>query len=260
MKILSLHPRYLSDETINAEHDFLHSLLDALSDEDAEAMEHPDFFRYNGRRGQLYIRHRMLAEEMLLRAMSHTTMVDRRLIEADEWKDPDIPEKEILGQADEHKGGAGRVPLTGSEEIITLTGENDMRSVVVGVLELDVLKAFWKIYSFLVMERSYSRYRTLADPIKGKGRGQVWFLFDLMMEEAFASEPEDRAPAIAYETMWEMLEAEATGEESGEYERLTGLLEPGKVSIEMRKFLAESARRQDNDELVRSGLLAPYLL
>jgi len=259
MKILSLHPRYLSDETINEEHDFLHSLVDALSDEDAEAMEHPDFFRYNNRRGQLYIRHRMLVEEMLVRAMSHTTIIDRRLIEADEWKDPEIPEEEILQQAEELKDAAGRITLEGSEDVITLTGKNEMLSVIIGVLELDVLRAFWKVYRFLVMERSYSKYRTLTDPVQGKGRGQVWFLFDLMMEEALAIEPEDRAPAIAYETMWEMLEAEATGEEKKEYEKLAGLLEPGKVSIEMRRFLAESARRQDNDELVKSGLLAPYL-
>ena len=70
MKIHLVHPKFLGDDIITQEHDFLHKLFDSLATD--EPMEHPDAFRYNGRRGQLFARHRRLVEEMLLRTSTVT--------------------------------------------------------------------------------------------------------------------------------------------------------------------------------------------
>ena len=84
-------------------------------------------------------------------------------------------------------------------------------------------------------------------------------LFDLILEETFSEEPDDRAPAIAYESIWEYLSEGAADDEKVEYERLMGELEPGKASLDMRRFLAAMASRQENKDLTRSALLSPYL-
>ena len=84
-------------------------------------------------------------------------------------------------------------------------------------------------------------------------------LFDLMMEEALAQTPEERAPAVAYGTIWETLQSRATDGEKEEYCRLTGELEPGKVSLDMRRFLASVVERTGDEDLKVSALLAPYL-
>ena len=56
-----------------------------------------------------------------------------------------------------------------------------------------------------------------------------------------------------------MLEDRATEEEKEEYSRLTGELEPGKVSLDMRRFLASVADRVGDEDLKVSALLSPYL-
>ncbi len=255
MRILSVHPKYFSDDRLNGEHDFLHKLYDALGKGGALA-EHGDYFRYNGRRGLLYIRHRMLVEEMIARGLTHTTLIDRRQIDADEWKPLETSAKEILADRDLvlEEGVEGRTPLPDEDDPAALTGENDLHSALIGVTEHDILIGLWKRYRYLVMERSYGRYRSLADPIQGKARGQVWMLFDLMMEEALAADPDDRGPRIAYETMWEQIEEQATEEDKEEFGKLLEALQPGEISLPMRRFLAGVASRCDHEELLKSQL------
>ena len=139
------------------------------------------------------------------------------------------------------------------------TCPGDLCSVIPGVVDLEVLRGLWRVYRHVVMERSYSRYRSLIDPVQGRGRGSVWMLFDMMMEEAFAIEPEEKGPAIAYETIWEFLGEKASDAEREEYGRLAAALEPGKPSLAMRRFLAAVANRQENGDLRVSALLAPYI-
>ncbi len=258
-RIHLVHPKFINDAWLVSEHDFLHRLLDSLS-EGKEVLDHPDAFRFNGRRGQLYIRHRKLAEELCLRGMDHTTYLDRRIIEADEWGAPEREPEDLMREVQEHRGAPeGRLPLPEGGDEKDYTCPEDICSVVVGIVEEDILLALWKIYRFMVMERSYSRYRSLADPLQGRMRGSVWMLFDLMMEEALGSAWEDRGPAIAYETMWERLQEGATPEEKAEYLRLEGALVPGRPGLEMRAFLASVATRQDDKDLQYSALLTPYL-
>ncbi|MCJ7499633.1 hypothetical protein MUP29_05210, partial [bacterium] len=66
-------------------------------------------------------------------------------------------------------------------------------------------------------------------------------------------------PAIAYETIWEYLQEGATREEQADYDRLVGELVPGKASLDMRRFLASGASRQEIEDLTRSALLSPYI-
>jgi hypothetical protein len=260
MHIHLVHPKFLSDELLQHEHDFVHKLFDSLSEGDKESLEHPDAFRYNGRRGQLYVRHRKIVEEMIIRGMTHDTLIDRRDIKTEEWAEPDLSPEDVLAEVEKLRAAAsGRVPLPKTTDPADYTCLDDISSVFVGSVEHDILRGLWKIYRHVVMERSYGRYRSLLDPLQGRGRGSVWMLFDLMMEEALAQMPEDRAPGIAYETIWETLEEKATDEEKAGYERLTGDLEPGKIGLEMRRFLAGVAKRQDNKDLMLSALLSPYM-
>jgi hypothetical protein len=260
MKIHLVHPKFLDDELLQQEHDFLHELYGSLSEGEKGTMEHPDLFRYKERRGQLYIRHRKIVEELGIRGIVHDTLIDRREIEAKEWEPPEVSTDQIMEEAGQLRGGAtGRVTLPDSTAAADFTCPNDITSVIAGTMELDMLRALWKVYGHVVMERSYSRYRNLQDPVQGRGRGSVWMLFDLMMEEALAQVPEERAPSIAYETIWEPLEGNAGEKEKQEYARLTGELKPGKVSLDMRRFLAAEAQRQGNEDLMISALLSPYL-
>jgi hypothetical protein len=260
MPIHLVHPKFLNDELLRQEHDFLHELYDSLADGGKGVMGHPDLFRFKEHRGQLYIRHRKIVEELGIRGIVHDTLIDRRAIGAEEWKPVDVTEEKIVEEAGQLRGGVtGRVPLPDTTAAADFTCPDDISSVIAGTVELDILRALWKIYRHVVMERSYSRYRTLQDPLQGRGRGSVWMLFDLMMEEAFAQVPEERAPAIAYETMWESLEDNAGEGEKQEYARLAGELKPGKVSLDMRRFLAAEAQRQGSEDLTVSALLAPYI-
>ncbi|MDF1535604.1 MAG: DUF1722 domain-containing protein [bacterium] len=264
-KVHLVHPKFLSDGLLAVEHDFLHKLFESLSSEKGDTLEHPDAFRYNGRRGQLYIRHRKLAEEMDLRAIEHTTPIDRKQIEVAEWSAPEVDGGEILKEADElredgrGKGYGGRVPLPSTGSAEDYTCPDDFTSVILGVPEDDILVAMWRIMRFLVMERSYSRFRSLAELLQGKRRGSIWILFDLMLEEAYAHPHDERAPSIAYESVWEILEKQATEEETIRYKELVGELVPGKVSLDMRRFLASVTARQDNEDLKYSAILAPYI-
>ena len=261
MKILSIHPKYYSDDRLNNEHDFLHELYDALSAEGAAFGDHKDYFRYNGRRGLLYLRHRMLVEEMITRGLSHTSLIDRREIEADEWSPLDTADDEIYSHRDliREEGPPGRVPILDGDDADTLIGRMELSSALIGVTEHEILIGLWKRYKHLVMERSYSRYRNLTDPIQGEGKGQKWILFDMMIEEAFAADPDDRAPGISYETIWEQLEDRALPEETARFGELLEALEPGKISLEMREFLAGVASRCGDEELLKSQLFKAYL-
>lgn len=260
MKVSTIHPKFLSDQRVMDEHDHVHRILDLLGDEDSVS-EHPDYFRYNRRRGLLYVRHRILVEEMIARGIGHTTLIDRRTIEAEEWEKLDISDQEILEDLDEVgvDGSPGRVPLPGGEDLDALICSEDVNSAVPGVMEKNDLFVLWHLYRYVVMERSYRRYRSLADPIQGKARGQVWMLFDLMMEEALAEDPEDRAPGIAYESVWELVEERATEDEKAEFKKLFDALEPGKVDVGMRKFLARVADRIGDEKVLASQMLRPYL-
>jgi hypothetical protein len=259
-KIHLVHPKFLGDDLLVAEHDFLHDLFNSLTSESGDTLEHPDAFRFNGRRGQLYIRHRKLAEEMDLRAMEHTTPIDRKLIEADEWSAPEVEDKEILGDAvTVRESGQGRVELPSTDAVEDYTCPDDFTSVVVGVVENDLLLALLRVMRFLVMERSYTRYRSLTETLQGKRRGSLWMLIDLMLEEAFAHPHDEGAPAIAYESVWEILTEQATDEEKDRYKELVGELVPGKISLDMRRFLASVGGRQGNDDIKFSAMLAPYL-
>ena len=91
MRIHFVHPKFLSDALLEEEHDFLHRLFDALSEGEKGSIDHPDLFRYRGRRGQLYIRHRKIAEELGIRGLPHETFFDRRNIEPEEWEEPGSP-------------------------------------------------------------------------------------------------------------------------------------------------------------------------
>jgi len=260
MRIHFVHPKFLGDGLLQEEHDFLHRLFDALSDGGKEKMDHPDLFRFQGRRGQLYIRHRQIAEEMGIRGMPHETVLDRREIEPEEWSDIQIDPQEVFADATEvGSGPPGRVPLPESRDPEDFTCSGDFCSVIPGKVDLEILRGLWRIYRHVVMERSYARYRSLIDPVQGRGRGSVWMLFDVMMEEAFAQAPEEKGPGIAYETIWEFLSEEASDPERVEYQRLAAALEPGKVSLDMRRFLAAVANRQGNTDLTVSALLKPYL-
>jgi len=260
MKILTIQPKFYSDQRLVDEHDHLHEILDLLSDEDSTS-EHPDYFRYNGRRGLLYIRHRILVEEMITRGLDHGTLIDRRAINAEEWKDLDISDEEVLEDLEQVRSddSVGRIPPLDGEDLDLVTGKYEIRSAVPGVLENEDVVVLWHLYKHVVMERSYSRYRNLSDPIQGKGRGQVWMLFDLMLEEAFAEDPDDRAPGIAYETMWEAVEENATEDEREQFNSLLDGLKPGKVDLGMRKFLAGVVARVGDEKLLMSQLLRPYL-
>jgi len=258
MTIHHVHPKFLSDDTIVQEHDFLHKLFDSLGTE--EPMEHPDAFRYNGRRGQLFARHRRLVEEMLLRTIPHTTFIDRRDIDSDHWAEPDVTPEDVLKEVEELGGGSGgRVDFHDSSDPADFTCLDEISTVLIVHTEQDILRALWRIYRFTVMERSYSRYRSLNETLQGRGHASVFMLFDLILEEAFAEEPDDRAPAITYESIWELLQEGATSEEQSEYDRLVAELEPGKASLDMRKFLASAASRQGIEDLTRSALLSPYV-
>jgi hypothetical protein len=258
MRIHLVHPKYLNDELLTREHDFLHELFDSLETEDP--MEHPDAFRYNGRRGQLFARHRRLVEEMQLRAISHTTLIDRREIDSEHWGEPDYTPEDVMKEVQWLKvGPPGRVPFPESEVPEDFMCLNEISTVLIYHTEQDVLRALWKIYRFNVMERSYSRYRSLTETLQGRGNASVWMLFDLLLEETFSQDPEERAPAIAYESIWDYLQEEAMQEEKAEYERLVGDLEPGKASLDMRRFLAGAASRQGIEDLKRSALLSPYV-
>jgi len=258
MQIHLVHPKFLSDDLIIEEHDFLHTLFDSL--ETDEPLEHPDAFRYNGRRGQLYARHRRLVEEMQLRAIPHTTLIDRRDIDPDHWAEPDVSPEDVLKEAAELKGrGAGRVPLPESGNPEDYRCLEEISTVLIFRTEQDILRALWKIYRFNVMEQSYTRFRSVTETLQGRGNASVFMLFDLILEETLAQEPDERAPAIAYETIWEHLEEGATQEERAGYERLAGELEPGRASLDMRRFLAATASRQGMEDLTRSALLSPYI-
>lgn len=258
MKIHLVHPKFLSDDIIVQEHDFLHKLFNSLGTD--EPMEHPDAFRYNGRRGQLYARHRRLVEEMILRAIPHATLIDRRDIDPEHWNEPDVTAEDVLKEVEWLKDRpAGRVPLPESGDPGEFTCLHEISTVLIVHTELDILQALWRIYRFTVMERSYSRYRSLTETLQGRGKASVFMLFDLILEETFSEDPDDRAPAIAYETIWEYLQEEATPEEVADYERLTGELQPGMASLDMRRFLAKAAVRQGREDLSRSALLMPYI-
>jgi len=260
MRIHLVHPKFLSNQLLEEEHDFLHGLFDALSEGEKGGIDHPDLFRYRGRRGQLYIRHRKIAEELGVRGLPHETLLDRRNIEPEEWDEPETSPEMVFSDAGEvREAGPGRVAFPETENPEDIVCPKDLCSAIPGKMEVDILRELWRIYRFVVMERSYARYRSLTDPVQGRGKGSTWMLFDLMMEEAFAQLPEERAPAIAYETMWEGVQGEATDVEKGEYARLSASLEPGKVSLDMRRFLAAVAKRQGNEDLTVSALLTPYL-
>ena len=258
MQIHLVHPKFLSDDIITQEHDLLHKLFDSLATE--EPMEHPDAFRYNGRSGQLFARHRRLVEEMLLRAIPHTTLLDRKEIDSDQWDEPDVTPEDVLKEVEWLRAGsAGRVQLPDSDDPVDYTCLNEISTVLIVHTEQDILRALWRIYRFTIMEQSYSSYRSLTETLQGRGNASVFMLFDLILEEAFAQNPDEGAPAIAYETIWEYLQEGATPEESAEYEKLNGELEPGKASLDMRRFLASAASRQEIEDLTRSALLSPYL-
>jgi hypothetical protein len=260
MHVHLVHPKFLNDELLRQEHGLLHELYESLSEGEKGTTGHPDLFRYKEHRGQLYIRHRKVVEEMGVRGIIHDTLIDRRSIEAEEWAPVDVSRDEIVEEVGLLKEGvAGRVALPDSTSVDDFTCPDEISSVITGLTELDMLRALWKIYRYVVMERSYSRYRTLMDPVQGRGRGSVWMLFDLMMEEAFAQVPEERAPAIAYETIWESLEDNAGDGERHQYARLAGELQPGRISLDMRRFLAAEAQRQGNEDLTVSALLSPYI-
>lgn len=259
-KIHLVHPKFMSDDLLIVEHDFLHDLFNSLTSESGDTLEHPDAFRFNGRRGQLYVRHRKLAEEMDLRAMEHTTPIDRKLIDAEEWSAPEVDDEEILSDAAQvREGGQGRIELPSTESVEDYTCPDDFTSVVVGVGEDDLLLALLRVMRFLVMERSYTRYRSLTETLQGKRRGSLWMLIDLMLEEAYAHPHDDQAPAIAYETVWELVTEGATGEEKDRYNELVAQLVPGKISLDMRRFLAAVGYRQGNDDIRFSAMLAPYI-
>jgi len=258
MKVHLVHPKFLSDDTITQEHDFLHELFDSLATE--EPMEHPEAFRYNGRRGQLFARHRRLVEEMLLRTIPHTTLIDRRDIDSDHWGAPDVTPEDVLKEVEELRGGSeGRVAFPDSTGPGDFTCLNEISTVLIVHTEQDILQALWRIYRFTVMERSYTRYRSLTETLQGRGKASVFMLFDLILEETFSEDPDERAPAVAYESIWEYLQEGATPEEQAEYERLVGELEPGKASLDMRRYLASVASRQEVEDLTRSALLSPYI-
>lgn len=258
MKIHLIHPKFLSDDLITREHDFVHKLFDSLGTD--EPMEHPETFRYNGRRGQLFARHRRLVEEMLIRAIPHTTLIDRRDIDSDHWSEPEVTAEDVLKEVEDLKGGpAGRVQFPESTDPGDFTCLDIISTVLIVRTENDILQALWRIYRFTVMERSYSRYRSLTETLQGRGKSSVFMLFDLILEETFSEDPDEGAPAIAYELIWESLGEKAAADEKAEYERLTAELVPGKPSMDMRRFLASVASRQKNEDLTRSALLAPYL-
>lgn len=260
MRIHHVHPKFLGDALLQEEHDFLHRLFDALSEGGKADLDHPDLFRFRGKRGCLYVRHRRIAEELGTRGIPHGTALDRREIDPEEWREPEAPSEEVLEDARAvGEGQPGRVPLPDSTDPEDFTCPGEICSAVPGVTDLEILRGLWRIYRYAVMERSYGRYRSLADPVQGRGRGSVWMLFDLMMEEAMAQVPEEKAPAIAYGTIWEILEEKAAGPEKEEYARLSSALEPGKFSLEMRRFLAGAAARQENRDLTVSALLGPYM-
>ena len=258
MRIHLVHPKFINGDLIAKEHDFLHELFDSLGTD--EPMEHPDAFRYNGRRGQLYARHRRLVEEMLVRGISHTTLIDRKDIDPEHWNEPEVTSEDILKEVQWLRGEpAGRVDMPDSDDPRDYTCLDDISTILIVHTEQDVLRALWRIYRFTVMEHSYSRYRSLSETLQGRGKASVFMLFDLVLEETFAQDPDDRAPAIAYESVWEYLADGATPEESAEYERLAGELKPGVISHDMRRFLAGAAVRQGIEDLTRSALLAPYI-
>ncbi len=258
MKIHLVHPKFLSDDLLSQEHEFLHILYNSIATD--EPMDHPDAFRYNGRRGQLFARHRRLVEEMMIRTISHTTLIDRRDIDSDHWSEREIADEDVLKEVEELKDGpAGRVKLPDSTDPVDFTCLDVISTVLIVRTENDILRALWMIYRFTIMERSYTRYRSLIETLQGRGNASVFMLFDLILEETFAEEPDDRAPAIAYDSIWENLGEKAVADEKAEYERLVGELLPGKPSIEMRRFLASVSSRQGIEDLVRSALLAPYL-
>ena len=88
---------------------------------------------------------------------------------------------------------------------------------------------------------------------------EVWILFDLMLEEAFSVEPDERGPKIAYEFIWEILEESVTDEEKAEFLKLMDKVESGRVNLDVRKFLGELVSKYGIKELKKSELLIPYL-
>ena len=263
MKIHNVHPKYLSDDNIIAEHDFLHELYTSISNEKGGSVgtDHSDYFRFAGKRGVLYVRHRMLAEEMNVRAISHTTLIDRRVIEPDDMGYWEPSDEDVSKERDElvAAGEKGRHTLKSEDSAEEAAGRNDVCSALVEIVDDEILLGLWARYRLTVMERSYSRYRALTDPLQGKKSGQVWILFDLMLEEAFSVEPDERGPKIAYEFIWEILEESVTVEEKDELLKLMDKVESGRVNLDVRKFLGELVSKYGIKELKKSQLLIPYL-
>ena len=263
MKIYNVHPKYLSDDNVIAEHDFLHELYTSISGGKGGSVgtDHSDYFRYSGRRGVLYVRHRMLTEEMNVRAISHTTLIDRRVIEPDDMGYWEPSNDDVSEEKDElvAAGERGRYTLKSGDSAEEAAGRNDICSALVEVVDDEILLGLWARYRFTVMERSYSRYRALTDPLQGRKSGQVWILFDLMLEEAFSVEPDERGPKIAYESIWEILEESVTADEKTEFSQLMDKIESGQVSLDVRRFLGDLVSKYGVDELKKSQLLIPYL-
>ncbi len=262
MKIYKVHPKYLSDENVVAEHDFLHELYTSISSEKGGSVgtDHSDYFRFSGRRGVLYVRHRMLTEEMNVRAISHTTLIDRRVIEPNDMGYWEPSDEDVSKEKDElvAAGERGRYTLKSGDSAEEAAGRNDVCSALVEIVDNEILLGLWARYRFTVMERSYSRYRALTDPLQGQ-RGQVWILFDLMLEEAFAVVPDERGPRVAYESIWEVLEESVTAGEKAEFFKLMDKIESGQVSLDVRRFLGELVSKYGIEELKKSHLLIPYL-
>ena len=263
MKIYKVHPKYLSDDKIIAEHDFLHELYTSISDKKGGSVgtDHSDYFRFSGRRGVLYVRHRMLTEEMNVRAISHTTLIDRRVIEPDDMGFWEPSDEDVLQERDElvAAGERGRYTLKSEDSAEEAAGRNDVCSALVEIVDDEILLGLWARYRFTVMEKSYSRYRSLTDPLQGRKSGQVWILFDLMLEEAFAVEPDERGPQIAYESIWEVLEKSVTAQEKADFLKLMDKVESGRISLDCRRFLGELVSKYGVEELKKSQLLIPYL-
>mgnify|MGYP001282604876 CR=1 FL=1 len=75
MRLWDLHPGYLENEALHREHDELHALLAAIaSGSENDASSH-ELINWKGSLPSLALRHALVAEEMLLRGMSHSSPI-----------------------------------------------------------------------------------------------------------------------------------------------------------------------------------------
>jgi len=100
MRIWDISPRKLCRNHLLGEHRELHAIWSILVNGKTGYSRHPETLRWKGKLAGLYIRHRMLVEEMGLRGYCHKSGLNRKyalgLKKQSVFIDPPAKQAEIL--------------------------------------------------------------------------------------------------------------------------------------------------------------------